>query len=188
MFIDYLSVQLAAAAAGLFFAAVYGVFYIDSPLETKRSWATFFWVIGAVLMVTGLDTVTHWPLPGGYNIVFGEPALFFGAVLFGAGFGIRWGDNLVPISFAALVGGVINILISIDMLKYSMTREPVLAFWAYLTSGVGAVLVPPAIGLKGWAWLRWIVGILLVISAILFAITGIGAYLQHPHSFAKWKP
>jgi putative membrane protein len=185
MFIDYLTIQLAAAAAGLFFTAIYGGWYLEAPLEARRSWAWLFWVLGAILGLTALDTVLTWPLPGPYNIVFGEPALWFGSLLFAAGFAIYGSSDPLPLSLLASVGGLIILLCGVDILNDHLTSQPTLAFIAYLASGLGALLLP--LGLRSRS-VRPVVQILLVLSAVIFAVTGGGAYLQHAHDFAKWLP
>lgn len=43
---------------------------------------------------------------GAYNIVMGEPALYFGLVLLGTAFAIRAGDSLMPLALLAFFGAL----------------------------------------------------------------------------------
>jgi putative membrane protein len=184
MFIDYVTIQLIAAASGLLFAGIYAIKF-EAPIQYRKSWIYAFWMVGAILFITGLNTIFTWPLPGAYNIIFGEPSVWFGALLIFLGFSIRSDSDLMPMALISMAGGLINLVIAGDVLIYNMTQSPALAFVGFLTSGLGALLIP--FGLKSKT-LRWIIAIFLIIAAVIFAITGFGAYYQHAGDFAHWVP
>ncbi len=184
MFIDYVTIQLIAAASGLFLAGLYAIKFA-SPLKERVGFVYSFWMAGVVLSITGFDMIFTWPLPGAYNIIFGEPAIWFGILLIFLGFAIKAENDLFPLTLMFSAGGLINLVISGDILIYNMTQSPALAFVGFLTSGLGALLVP--FGLKSKT-VRWIIAVLLIIAAIVFAITGFGAYYQHASDFAHWVP
>ncbi|MGC8545803.1 MAG: DUF981 family protein [Athalassotoga sp.] len=183
MFIDYVTIQLIAAASGLLFAGIYTLKYRSG--KSNSSWIYGFWMIGFILLVTGLDMIFTWPLPGSYNIIFGEPSVWFGALLISIGVAIKSNSDLLPLALLSSAGGLINIVISVDILIYSMTQSPIIAFGGFITSGLGALMAP--LGLKSKS-IRWIIFILLVLSAIAFAVTGYGAYYQHASDFAHYLP
>ncbi|MGC8612243.1 MAG: DUF981 family protein [Athalassotoga sp.] len=183
MFIDYVTIQLIAAASGLLFAGIYTLKYRSG--KSNSSWIYGFWMIGFILLVTGLDMIFTWPLPGSYNIIFGEPSVWFGALLIFIGVAIKNNSDLLPLALLSSAGGLINIVISVDILIYSMTQSPIIAFGGFITSGLGALMAP--LGLKSKS-IRWIIFILLVLSAIAFAVTGYGAYYQHASDFAHYLP
>lgn len=184
MFIDYVTIQLIAAASGLLFAGIYSIKF-DTPFKSRVSWIYNFWMVGTILLATGLYMIFTWPLPGAYNIIFGEPSVWFGMLLIFLAFAIRAEVDLMPLTLLFSAGGLINLVISADVLIYNMTQSPTLAFVGFFTSGLGALLVP--FGLKSKA-VRWIIAILLIIAAVVFAVTGFGAYYQHASNFAKWIP
>lgn len=184
MFIDYVTIQLIAAAAGLFFAGLYAIKF-ESSLKERMGIVYGFWMVGVILLITGLDMIFTWPLPGAYNIIFGEPCVWFGALLIVLGYAIKAEADLFPLTLLFSAGGLINLVISFDILKYNMTQSPALAFGGFLTAGIGSLVVP--FGLKSKT-VRWIIAILLIISAIIFAITGFGAYYQHASDFSHWLP
>ncbi len=184
MFIDYVTIQLISAASGLLFAAIYAIKF-EAPLKSRISWIYAFWMVGAIMLITGLEMIFTWPLPGAYNIIFGEPSVWFGMLLIVLGLAIRSDSDLLPVTLLFMIGGLINLVISGDILIYNMTQSPLLAFIGFLTSGIGAFLVP--FGLKSKS-VRWIIAILLIIAAVVFAVTGFGAYYQHAGDFAHWVP
>jgi putative membrane protein len=102
MFVDYLTVMMVAVVAGAVITIVYGLMFLDAPLADQRPWGWAFGIVGLLLGVTGLHVVLTWPLPGAYNIVMGEPALYFGLVLLGTAFAIRAGESLMPLAVLAI--------------------------------------------------------------------------------------
>src|SRR5215208_2039066 len=92
MFVDYLTVIMVAVVPGAVLTVVYGLMFLDAPLADQKPWGWAFAVVGLLLAVTGLHLVLTWPLPGAYNIVMGEPALYFGLVFLGTAFAVRAGE------------------------------------------------------------------------------------------------
>jgi putative membrane protein len=148
--------------------------------------------VGLLLGVTGLHLVLTWPLPGAYNIVMGEPALYFGLVLLGTAFAIRAGESLMPLAVLAIFGGIANIFLSIAMLVHGLSRNPPLWALAYAAIGVAAVLAPLVVHkVRAVRWVPLVAGGLLAIGALIFALGGYGAYLEHTSAdegFGKWVP
>jgi putative membrane protein len=105
MFVDYLTVMMVAVVAGAVLTVAYGLMFLEAPLADQKPWGWAFAVVGLLLAVTGLHLVLTWPLPGAYNIVMGEPALYFGLVLLGTAFAIRAGESLMPLAVLAFFGG-----------------------------------------------------------------------------------
>ena len=141
MFIDYVTIQLIAASAGLLFAGIYSIKF-EAPFKSRVSWIYGFWMVGGILLLTGLDMIFTWPLPGSYNIIFGEPSVWFGILLIFLAFAIKAEVDLMPLTLLFSAGGLINIVISADVLIYNMTQSPTLAFAGFFTSGLGALLIP----------------------------------------------
>lgn len=187
MFVDYLTIQLVAAASGLLFMGIYLAWVMDKPPAVQKPWSLLFMAYGSLLSATALYTVLTWPLPGSYNIIFGEPALYFGVLLLAGGIAVRLGDDLLPLSLVAMVGGFLNIIISVDILTYSMTQSPALAFAGYFASGLGAMMMPLAVWKKTPA-IRRTAAVFLITAALVFGFTAAGAYIQHPSAFKTWKP
>jgi putative membrane protein len=192
MFVDYLTVMMVAVVAGAVLTIVYGLMFLDAPLADQRPWGWAFGIVGLLLGVTGLHLVLTWPLPGAYNIVMGEPALYFGVVLLGTAFAIRAGESLMPLAVLAIFGGIANIFLSIAMLVHGLSRNPPLWALAYAAIGLAAVLAPLVVHkVRALRWVPLVAGGLLAIGALIFALGGYGAYLEHTSAeggFAKWVP
>ena len=192
MFVDYLTVMMVAVVAGAVLTIVYGLMFLDAPLADQRPWGWAFGIVGLLLGVTGLHLVLTWPLPGAYNIVMGEPALYFGLVLLGTAFAIRAGESLMPLAVLAIFGGIANIFLSIAMLVHGLSRNPPLWALAYAAIGLAAVLSPLVVHrVRTLRWVPLVAGGLLAIGALIFALGGYGAYLEHTSAeggFGKWVP
>ncbi len=187
MFIDHLTLMMIAVVMGTVSVAVYGNRYLEAPREVQRSWAYAFWFSGLLLGLPGLFIIFVWPLPGAYNIVMGEPAVFFGLLLFLAGLVLWRGDDLGPLTWMALFGGGILLALVVAILRYDLTRSASLWALGYGVIGLAAVLTPFAYKTPS---LRPVVGALLLIGALIFAIGGYGAYIDHTakDAFGRWVP
>ena len=192
MFVDYLTVMMVAVVAGAVITIVYGLMFLDAPLADQRPWGWAFGIVGLLLGVTGLHLVLTWPLPGAYNIVMGEPALYFGLVLLGTAFAIRAGESLMPLAVLAFFGGLANVFLTIAMLVHGLSRNPPLWAIAYAAIGLAAILSPVVVHrVRALRWAPLVAGVLLAIGALIFALGGYGAYLEHTSAaggFGKWVP
>ena len=104
MFVDYLTVMMVAVVAGSVLAILYGLRVRRTGPEEQRPWAWAFGVVGLLLALPGLYIVLTWPLPGAYNIVMGEPALWFGVLLVGTALALRAGESLMPLGCSRCSG------------------------------------------------------------------------------------
>ena len=192
MFVDYLTVMMVAVVAAAVLTISYGLMFLEAPLADQKPWGWAFGIVGLLLGATGSHMVLTWPLPGAYNIVMGEPALYFGLVLLGTAFAIRAGESLMPLAVLAIFGGLANISLSIAMLVHGLSRNPPLWAFAYAAIGLAAVLSPLVVHkVRALSWVPLVAGGLLAIGALIFALGGYGAYLEHTSAdegFGKWVP
>ena len=83
----YNTIMAVAAGVGLLLVVALGRRIVDHKPIVAEGWAVAFAILGAILFLTGLHMTLTWPLAsGGFafdNIIFGEPALAFGALLLG---------------------------------------------------------------------------------------------------------
>ncbi len=185
MFIDFLPVMLVNMVAGLVCYAVFLVFFIHR--EQRRA-APGFLVVGLIALVTGFRMIFTWPLPGSYNIAFGELSVMLGGVFFFAGAAVALGWDLLMIGIYAAFAGLAAVVIGVRILNLGLTTEPVLASIAFILAGIASILALPSVGFQKMKGLHWVAGVIAVASAVLFALTGYGAYWSHLASFAKWAP
>lgn len=186
MFVDFVSIMLVNLAAGLALLAHY-LYQMPEP-GSRRSWAAGFFAVGLVGFVLGVQMVTHWPLPGGYNVAFGEPDLFLSTAFLAAAVTLtfEW-EPLIPAIYGAF-GGLQAILVGIRLLELHLTQAPTIAFLGYVSAGVGGILVLPALEWRAARWLAVGTAIILGLSAILWGVTGYEALWSHIADFGKWLP
>lgn len=186
MFIDYLAVMLVNLVAGLALLALY--IYLQPDAQSQPNWAPVFGMVGFTAAVTGLPMVLNWPLMGSYNIAFGDPALLFGIAFLGATWSLAKGQGLLMPSLYGLFAAVVAIVVGARIMNLGMTKEPAMAGIAFILAGVGGVLVPLQAYLRDNRAVRLLVVLVLVVAAVLWAVTAYPTYWSHLHAFAKWAP
>jgi putative membrane protein len=186
MFIDYTAVMLVGISAGFVILAHY--LYTNPPPEARQPWAAGFFAAGLLGLATSIPMLIAWPLPGGYNVAFGEPALFLSVAFLGAAvtLALRW-EPLIPALYG-FFGGVIAIVVGLRILDLGLTQSPAVAGIGYLAAGLGGVLTLPAINYRGVRWLAIAAAVALGIAALAFLVTGYGAFWTHISDFAKYLP
>ncbi|MDA8427039.1 MAG: DUF981 domain-containing protein [Treponema sp.] len=185
MFIDHLTIMLVNLAAGL---TLMGVFVLKFMDKDRKRTAPGFLLSGFVSLVTGLHIVFTWPLPGSYNIAFGEMAALFGVLFFVAGLAFLFDWDLLTLGIYAAFVGVGSIVIGARILSLGMTSEPLMAGGGFILTGLMAVLTLPVFYLRRFLLVRALAAIGLFGSAAIWALTGFMAYWSHLEGFAKWAP
>jgi putative membrane protein len=186
MFIDYTAVMLVGMSAGFVILAHY--LYTNPAPDERQPWAAGFFAAGLLGLVTSVPMVVMWPLPGGYNVAFGEPALFLSIAFLAAGLtlALRW-EPLIPALYG-FFGGIMAVVVGIRLLDLGLTQSPLVAGAAFIAAGLGGMLTLPAIQYRDRRWIAFAAAVLLGIAAVLFLFTGYGAYWTHITDFAKYFP
>jgi putative membrane protein len=186
MFIDDTGVMLVGLAAGLVILAHY--LYKNPGPDERTPWAAGFLAAGLLGLATAVPMVLTWPLPGSYNIAFGEPTLFLSVAFLGAAatLALRW-EPLIPALYG-FFGGPLAILIGLRIMDLGLTKSPTVAGVAYIATGLGALLTLPAIQFRQVRLFALAAATCLGVAALLFLTTGYEAYWQHLAAFAHWLP
>ena len=186
MFIDFTGVMLVGIGAGFVTLAHY-LFRSPEP-EARAAWAAGFFAAGLLGLLTSLPMVLTWPMPGAYNIAFGEPALYLSIAFLAAGItlALKW-EPLIPAIYGAF-GGLIAIVVGLRIDNLGLTKEPALTMVGYLAAGLGGVLTLPAIQYRRVRAIALVAAALLVLGALVFLFIGYDAYWGHLAAFAKWVP
>jgi putative membrane protein len=185
MFIDYLTLMLANMAAALFLLSLYFVFFFEK--DPKKAVPGFL-ITGGIALVTGLAMSLTWPLPGSYNIAFGEPTVLLGALFFMAGLAINFGWELLTVGIFAFGAGAVAIFLGIRILDLRMTTEPEAASIGYILTGLAALLALPAIALPRMKWIRWVAAIVALVAAGIWVFVAFSSYWVHLKNFGTWTP
>lgn len=187
MFVDYLTLIMITLLAGLGLLAHY--LYAGMSGEDERSYAAGFGIVGVVGLILGLHMVFTWPLPGSYNIIFGEVTVLLGSVFLAAGVALGAGWSLQPVTIYAFFAGLYAVIGGARMISLGLTREPLLSGLGFILAGLAGLLSAPAFRLlQANVTLRRLAALALLAIAILWGITFVNALWGHLASFKDWLP
>jgi putative membrane protein len=186
MFTDYLAVMLVGLASGFVILAHY--LYRNPEAGERQAWAAGFFAAGLLGLLTSVPMIVLWPLPGAYNIAFGEPALYLSVAFIGAGItlAVRW-DPLIPAIYG-FFGGLLAVVVGIRIANLGMTSEPALTAIGYISAGLGGMLTLPAINWRNARAIAIAAAVLLGVAAAVFLFIGYMGYWGHLAEFSKWVP
>ncbi|HEX2951562.1 MAG TPA: DUF981 domain-containing protein [Armatimonadota bacterium] len=188
MYIDFLTLLLINMAAGFALLAGFVWGYRADVLPAKH-WVPAFTVIGAIAFIFGTVLTITWPLPGSFNIAFGEMSVLLGVTFLGAALAIGKEWSLLPLAGYAVFAGMAAMLIGIRILSLKMTQSPLLAGLGFLLSGSAGVLaLPTLLWFSRNRLFRYAAVLVLAGTALIWALTGYLAYWDHLQSFQKWLP
>lgn len=186
MFIDNLALLLVNMAAGFFLLGYYIYRGLDDP--NQRRWSPGFAIVGLVALAVGLHMVYTWPLPSAYNIAFGAPTVFLGALFLGAALALAFGWDLMSISVYALFAGIAAVVLGVRIIGLNLTNTPPLSGAGFIFAGLTGVLLPVVIYLRSNRAARAVVAIIAVLAALVWAFVGYEAFWGHLKEFAQWVP
>lgn len=186
--IDYLTVMLLNLVAGLFVLAFFVVQLKDIDEKGLKKFIPVFLVIGFIMMLTGLHMSFTWPLPGSYNIAYGEMSLLIGVLFLGAALHLAMGWNLLPLTIVSFFGGIAAILLGVRISNLELTQHPGMSSLGFILVGAFAVLTPAIYQLRKVRALAYFSIVILVAAGVVWILTTYGAYWSHMESFAEWVP
>ena len=186
MFIDYVTVMLMAAVAGLASLAWFAVKGMDD--KNPQTYAPVFAVPGLILVLTGLHMCFAWPIVGAYNSAFGESSIMFGALLAGAAYSLKQGYKLNALAVPAFVFGLAAVVIGWRIMDLQMTMKPMLSGLGFASAGIAGMFAWLPLWKPQLKAVRYAGALILLVSALIWALTGYGGYWMHMDSFKDWKP
>jgi putative membrane protein len=187
MFIDYLTVIMINLVAG----SVLLAYYLWKGLDQKdqRPYAAAFFVVGLVSLVTGFQLSFTWPLPGSFNVGYGDATILFGVVFFGTALSLWQGWDLLPVSIYSFFAGIDAIIVGLRLYSLHLGQEPLVAALGFVLAGLGGVGAFPFLQwFRGNKAVRWVAILVLVVAAGIWAVTFYSALWAHMASFSKWVP
>ena len=187
MFIDYLTMIMINLVAG----SVLLAYYIWRGLDDadQRPYAAAFFGVGLLALIAGLNLSFNWPLPGSYNIAFGEGTALFGIVFLAAGYAFSQGWDLAPTSIYAFFAGVYAVLAGVRILSLGLTKEPLLSAVGFILAGLGGVFAAPFfMWFKDNKTFRMLAILVLLVTVAIWAFTFYGSLWGHLESFGKYVP
>ena len=185
MFIDFLTLMLINMVSGLVMYALFMAFFFE---KNQKLFIPGFLLVGAIALIAGFRMIFTWPLPGAYNIMYGESTVLFGAIFFITGLALQFGWELKMIGIPAFFAGVGVLLFGLRIWNMNLTSEPLVAGLGFVIAGLTAIGTLPALMLPSWKWVRWLVALAAIGTAIIFAVVVFPAYWGHIDSFKGWQP
>lgn len=187
MFIDFLTLMMINLAAGLGLLA--GWLFLDFETRTAKNWSIGFAMSGFLALITGLYMSLTWPLPGSYNIVFGEMSVLFGTIMLGLAFAVYKEFDLMPVCIYSSFSGLVVILMGLQIILLPLTKEPVVSGLSFTIVGVLALLAAPGYLIKSNIGFRKLAATGLLLMSLLWCFNAAMSYWGHVGgSFLKWKP
>ncbi len=187
MFIDFLTLVMVNLVAGTALLAFYLWRGIDE--KDQRAYAAGFFGVGLVSLVTGLQISFTWPLPGAYNVGYGDATTLFGIVFLTTAIALFFGSSLIPVSIYAFFAAIDALIVGVRIWSLQITQEPLVSAVGFILAGLsGLGVFPFLMWFRQNKIVRWI-GILLLLDTVLvWAVTFYGSLWAHMASFAKWVP
>jgi putative membrane protein len=187
MFIDFLTLIMINIVAGTALLAYYIFKGMDS--DDQRPFAAGFGIVGLLAVILGLHLSFTWPLPGSYNIGYGEATTLFGAVFLASGLALAMGWDLIPVAVYASFAGVDAVIIGVRIISLNITQEPLVSGFGFILAGLGGVLAYPYLKwFKNNRLLRTLSALVVLATALIWAVTFYASLWAHLASFAKWIP
>ena len=181
MFIDYVTLMLVTIAAGFF---VLAGFLVHKEGEPAQPWAPVFALVGLVALITGFRMTFTWPLPGSYNVAFGELSVLFGGLMLAAAWSLAKGLDLKPVAFYGFFAGLVAIVAGTQFLRLRLSQTPFLTGIGFLLAGIAGLGAYPTVR-YGWKTFRLAGAVTLALSGLIWASIGYGAYWHHIANFMK---
>jgi putative membrane protein len=187
VFIDFLTLVMINLVAG----SVLLAYYLWRGMDEKdqRPYASAFFITGLVSLVTGLQIAFTWPLPGSYNVGYGDTTVLFGAVFLATGISLSQGWSLIPVSIYSFFAAIDAIIVGVTILALGQTKEPLVSALGFVLAGLsGLGVFPFLMWFRKNKLVRWVGIALLVATALVWGITFYASLPAHMASFAKWVP
>ena len=187
MFIDFLTLVMINLVAGTALLAFYLWRGIDE--KDQRAYAAAFFGVGLISLVTGLQISFTWPLPGSYNVGYGDTTALFGVVFLTTAIALWVGSNLIPVGIYSFFAAIDALIVGFRIYSLNLTKEPLISAVGFILAGLaGLGVFPFLMWFRENKTVRWIGVLLLLATTVLWAVTFYGSLWGHMDSFSKWLP
>lgn len=187
MFIDNVTLLLIGTAASYMTIAGYLFFGINDS-ENQSMWAAAFGIVGGMLVAAGFYVIWLWPLPGAFNMAYGEMSILLGVMMVGACWSLVKGVSLLPLSIPAFFFGGVALVMAYGFYKLGMTPKPVPTAIGFAVSGICGVLAFVPLAFRKQQIFRIAGGLVCAAVSLFWAYTAYMGYFGHLTAFAKYLP
>ena len=187
MFIDFLTLIMINMVAGSALLAYYLWRGMDDA--DQRPYAAAFFGVGLLSLITGLQLSFTWPLPGSYNVGYGDTTTLFGVVFLATSIALWQGWDLGPVAIYAFFAGIDAVIVGVRIFSLQLTKEPLISAVGFVLAGLGGLGAAPFfMWFKTNKTVRLLGALLLLATAVLWAVTFNGTLWGHLDSFSKSVP
>jgi len=173
-------------AAGLFNLSHFVYSGLDS--DKRKNWAPGFLISGLIATIGGFYIVFVWPLPGSYNIAFGELSVLLGAAFLGAAFALVMDYELCSVTTYGFFGGLASIVTGARIINLQMMNSSYLAYTGFILTGLCGIMSSIALYYRSNKVIRNTGAVLIVAAAMIWTYAGVMGLWGHLDSFSKWTP
>jgi putative membrane protein len=119
----------------------------------------------------------------------GDATTLFGVVFLATSIALFFGSSLIPVSIYAFFAAIDAIVVGVRIWWLQITQEPLVSAVGFVLAGLLDLGVFPFL-----MWfrennvVRWIGILLLLATALIWAVTFYGSLWAHLSSFSKWVP
>lgn len=184
MFVDYLTLIMVNLVAGTALLA----YFVWTGLKPNKGLVAGFGIVGLLALVLGLHLTFTWPLPGSYNIIYGEATSLFGVVFLGAALALAKEWDLYPVALYAFFAGLYAVISGWQIIAQGLTKHPIPSGIGFILAGLGGLFAPVALKFKDNKTFRLIAVIVLLAIVLLWGYTWYGSLTAHIQSFSNWVP
>ncbi len=186
VFVDSLAVMLLSLGSSTFLLALYFLMNALGRKDVSKLYVPIF-VFGLFDLAAGFVMSFTWPMPGAYNMLFGDPLLFLGIIMAAGGYMLQKGMGAEYLSLPGLFLGIYLAVEAAAMVNFKLETGSQLlgAFGLYALSAMAGILSPliflnPKKNGKAAYFLMFILLILVTLVALFIGYTGIYGHLQSP--------
>ena len=181
-FVDPLSVMLLAAGASTLLLAIYA-FMAARNKKGLNTLAVPAFVFGLFNFVSGFYMSFAWPMPGAFNMLFGDAQLFLGLLMIMGGYMLYKNIDLKVLTIFGFFFGIYLAVQAAGMASFGLeTGSHFLpAFGLYVFAALSALFSPLAY-VKGKSSMRYayyFLFALLIITTLLLLFLGYTSIYEH---------
>lgn len=190
-FIDPLTVMLLSLGMSALLLALY-YFKVGSGKKDISSLVVPAFILGLFNAVSGFLMSFTWPLPGSYNMLFGDPLLVLGLLMIAGSYMISKGMDVKVLSLLGFLLGVYLIVGMIGITQFGMEsgNDWLTATGLYAFSMLAAIFSPILyLKPKGSGKYAYYFEVFLLVVVMLFALLiGYMGLDEHLGSFSTYFP
>ena len=190
-FIDPLTVMLLSLGMSALLLALY-YFRVGSGKKDISSLVVPAFILGLFNAVSGFLMSFTWPLPGSYNMLFGDPLLVLGLLMIAGSYMISKGMDVKALSLLGFLLGIYLLVGMIGITRFNMeTGNDWLTATGLYAFSMLAAIFSPILYLKPKGSNRYAYYFevfLLVVVMLLALLIGYMGFYEHLGAFSTYFP